>query len=150
MHLCTWTSSSKYSGPCVPKMIHVCGLVKFVPAVAYHFCFNFSSTFSQPHTRTISQPSMWLQECCRQVEAEVVSNSRNKLCQTTNKYHFRDLYIYRQLCLSLSADQQAEAETQDRLWEFAPTSEDPECKALKGNCQIVSKSPCNELNDRYQ
>ena len=92
---------------------------------------------------------MWLRKCCRQVEAEVVSNSRNKLHQTTNKYHFRDLYIYRQLCLSLSADQQAEAETQDRLREFAPTSEDPECKAVKGNCQIVSKSPCNELNDRY-
>ena len=34
----------------------------------------------------------WLRECCRQVEAEVVSNSRNQLHQTTYKYYFRAQY----------------------------------------------------------
>ena len=36
---------------------------------------------------------VWLRECCRQVEAEVVSNSRNKLCQTTCKYYFQAQYV---------------------------------------------------------
>ena len=35
---------------------------------------------------------MWLRECCRQVEAKVVSNSRNQLHQTTHKYYFRAQY----------------------------------------------------------
>ena len=34
----------------------------------------------------------WLRECCRQVEAEVISNSRNKLHQTTYKEIFFALY----------------------------------------------------------
>ena len=34
----------------------------------------------------------WLRECYRQVEAEVVSNSRNKLHQTTYKDFFSALY----------------------------------------------------------
>ena len=34
---------------------------------------------------------MWLRECRRQVEAEVVSNSRNKLHQTTYKDFFSAL-----------------------------------------------------------
>ena len=37
---------------------------------------------------------MWLQEFCGQVEAEVVSNSRNKLNQTTYKYFFQALYVH--------------------------------------------------------
>ena len=40
-----------------PEMILVCGLVKFVPAVAYHFCLNLPATFSQPRTSIISGPS---------------------------------------------------------------------------------------------
>ena len=37
---------------------------------------------------------MWLQECCRQVEAEVLSKSRKKHHQTTyKKYYFQDHYI---------------------------------------------------------
>ena len=34
----------------------------------------------------------WLEECCRQVEAEEVSNNRNKIHQTTYKDFFRALY----------------------------------------------------------
>ena len=34
----------------------------------------------------------WLRECCRQVEAELISNSRNKLHQTTYKDFFSALY----------------------------------------------------------
>ena len=34
----------------------------------------------------------WLRECCRQVKAEVVSNSRNKIYQTTYKDFFSALY----------------------------------------------------------
>ena len=37
---------------------------------------------------------MWLRECCKQVEAEVISNSRNKLHQTTYKDFFSALYKY--------------------------------------------------------
>ena len=35
----------------------------------------------------------WLRECCRQVEAEVVRNSRNQLHQTKYKYYFRAQYM---------------------------------------------------------
>ena len=34
----------------------------------------------------------WLRECCTKVEAEVVSNSRNQLHQTTYKYYFQAQY----------------------------------------------------------
>ena len=33
-----------------PKLLFVYGLVKFVPAVAYHSCFTLPVTFSQPGT----------------------------------------------------------------------------------------------------
>ena len=33
----------------------VCGLVKFVPAVAYHLCLNLPEKFSQPRTKNFSQ-----------------------------------------------------------------------------------------------
>ena len=36
---------------------------------------------------------MWLRECCRQVEAEVISNQRDKLHQTTYKEIFSALYV---------------------------------------------------------
>ena len=36
------------------EIILVSGLVKFVPAVAYHFCLNLPATFSQPRTSIIS------------------------------------------------------------------------------------------------
>ena len=35
---------------------------------------------------------MWLGECSREVETEEVSNSRNKICQTTYKDIFQALY----------------------------------------------------------
>ena len=35
----------------------------------------------------------WLRECCRQVQTEVISNSRSKLHQTTYKQTFSALYI---------------------------------------------------------
>ena len=35
----------------------------------------------------------WLREYCRQVEAEVISNSRNQLHQTMYKYYFRAHYM---------------------------------------------------------
>ena len=46
------------------------------------------------HLRHILGPEIitWLRECCRQVEAEVVSNSRNQFHQTTYKYYFRAQY----------------------------------------------------------
>ena len=37
-------------------------------------------------------PCTRLRECCRQVEAEVITNSRNKLHQTTYKHFFSALY----------------------------------------------------------
>ena len=37
------------------RKIFVRGFVKFVPAVAYHFCLNLPATFSQPRTKTFSQ-----------------------------------------------------------------------------------------------
>ena len=49
---------------------------------------EMSSGGSGPENNT------WLQECCRQVEAEVVSNSRNKLHQTTYTYFFRPLTFW--------------------------------------------------------
>ena len=36
----------------------VVGLVKFVPAFAYHFCLNLPATFSQPRTKKCSQLSV--------------------------------------------------------------------------------------------
>ena len=36
---------------------------------------------------------MWLRECCRQVEAEVISNSRNNIHHTTYKEIFSALYL---------------------------------------------------------
>ena len=36
----------------------------------------------------------WLGECCRQVEAEELSNSRNKIHQTTYQPLFPALYAY--------------------------------------------------------
>ena len=40
-----------------PEIILVHGLVKLVPAVAYHFCLNLPAIFSQPRTSIISGPS---------------------------------------------------------------------------------------------
>ena len=37
------------------EIVHVCGLVMFVPAAAYHFCLSLPATFSQPRTCIISQ-----------------------------------------------------------------------------------------------
>ena len=48
----------------------------------------FLSKTTGPRNNTCA----WLRECCRQVEAEVTSNSRNKLHQTTYKYYFRAQY----------------------------------------------------------
>ena len=39
-----------------PEIILVCGLVKFVPAVAYQTCLKLPETFMQPHTSLISMP----------------------------------------------------------------------------------------------
>ena len=50
-----------------PEIILVRGLVKFVPAVAYHFCLNLLATFSQPRKSIISGPSMF-------PRSEVMSN----------------------------------------------------------------------------
>ena len=40
-----------------PKILIVCGLAKFVPAVSFHFCLNLPATFSQPHTSNVFGPS---------------------------------------------------------------------------------------------
>ena len=60
----TWGRLS--AKPCIyplrllcPEIILVCGLEKFVPAVAYHSCLNLPETFSQPRTSIISGPSMF-------------------------------------------------------------------------------------------
>ena len=45
-----------------PEIIFVRGMVKLVPAVAYHFCLNLPAIFSQPRTSIISGPSVWAQE----------------------------------------------------------------------------------------
>ena len=45
------------------------------------------------HTEPEIMVGTWLGECCRQVETEEVSNSRNKIHQTTYKDFFRALYI---------------------------------------------------------
>ena len=39
-----------------PEMIMVRGLVKFIPALAYHFCLNLLVTFSQPCKSITSGP----------------------------------------------------------------------------------------------
>ena len=41
------------------KLMLVCGLVKFVHAVAYFFRLNFPATFSKPHTRIYILPSRY-------------------------------------------------------------------------------------------
>ena len=41
-----------------PEIILVLGLVKLVPAVAYHFCLNLPATFLQPRTSNISGPTI--------------------------------------------------------------------------------------------
>ena len=48
-----------------------------------------SDYFTGPGNNTCT----WLQECCRLVEAEVVSNSRMQPHQTTYKYYFRAQYM---------------------------------------------------------
>ena len=40
------------------ELILVSGLVKFVPVVACHFCFNLPAAFSQPLSSIISGPSI--------------------------------------------------------------------------------------------
>ena len=47
-----------------------------------------------PTTELRKSLCTWLRECCRQVEAEVISNSRNKLHQTT--------YNFSQLCTGVT------------------------------------------------
>ena len=37
------------------EKVFIRGLVKLLPAVAYHFCLNLPETFSQPRTKTFSQ-----------------------------------------------------------------------------------------------
>ena len=37
---------------------------------------------------------MWLQQCCGQVEAEVVSRSRNQLNQTAHMHYFQAKYLH--------------------------------------------------------
>ena len=44
---------------------------------------------------------MWLGECCRQVEAKEVSNSRNKIHQTTYQPLFPPLYLSPKLTCSI-------------------------------------------------
>ena len=47
-----------------PKIMLVCGLVKFVPAVAYHSCLNLSERFSQPRVSHLRAPQYvvwWLE-----------------------------------------------------------------------------------------
>ena len=40
-----------------PEKILIRGLVKFVPAVAYHYCLNLPATFPQPQTQVFPGPS---------------------------------------------------------------------------------------------
>ena len=44
------------------------------------------------HTGLQYKAGLWLRECCRQVEAEVLSNSRNKIHQTWCLPYTRALY----------------------------------------------------------
>ena len=44
------------------EIILVRGLVKLVPAVAYHFGLNLPAAFSQPRTSIISGPSIRLMQ----------------------------------------------------------------------------------------
>ena len=53
-----------------------------------------SLRYKRQNTRPGNNTCTWLRECCRQVEAEVVSNSKNQLHQTTYKYFFRAQYFY--------------------------------------------------------
>ena len=69
------------------------GLVNFITAVAYHLCLNLPAAFYQPCALTLADLCMWLREYLRQVEAQVISNSRYKLHQTTNKYQFLAKYL---------------------------------------------------------
>ena len=54
------------------------------------------------HTGLNYKAALRLQECCRQVEAEEVSNSRNKIHQTWELPFSRDLYLMSQDQLSNS------------------------------------------------
>ena len=51
------------------------------------------ATISPSHTEGEIMVGTWLGECCRQVEAEEVSNSRNKIHQTTYQPLFPPLYV---------------------------------------------------------
>ena len=53
---CTW-QGFETSSILGPEIILVRGLVRLVPAVAYHFWLNLLATFSQPCTSIISGPS---------------------------------------------------------------------------------------------
>ena len=58
-HLSVFSTPTAHVGP-QPilqswEKVFVRGLVKFVTAVAYHFCLNLPETFSQPRTKTFSQ-----------------------------------------------------------------------------------------------
>ena len=73
-----------------PEIILVRGLLKLVPAAAYHFCLNLLATFSQPRTSIISGPSRpaWLRSrktafsrceeiCLSNTELYVTTRSNN-------------------------------------------------------------------------
>ena len=59
---------------------------------------EFSASYE--HTELTKSLRTWLRECSRQVEAEVVSNSRSKLHQTTYKDFFSALYSFTKMLQS--------------------------------------------------
>ena len=54
---------------------------------------SLNSIYLRPSTELRKFLCTQLRECCRQDEAEVKSNSRNKLHQTTYKEIFSSLYL---------------------------------------------------------
>ena len=53
--LCPWSDKAVANWLWLQNWEKVRGLVKFVLAVAYHFCLNLPAIFSQPRTNTFSQ-----------------------------------------------------------------------------------------------
>ena len=64
---------------------------------------EFSASYE--HTELTKSLRTWLRECSRQVEAEVVSNSRNKLHQTTYEDFLSALYVSNRCALPVDVVQ---------------------------------------------
>ena len=86
--------------------VHWCNLLSVGSVrLGEHITLNPINTYVslvEPSWKQVAEPECtelrkslrtWLRECFRQVKAEVISNSNNKLHQTTCKYYFQPQYV---------------------------------------------------------